>query len=179
MKTVKKIGPTHRSQLLNYLLLCGLSHGKLVNFRGEKVEHEFVNTHLTHSDRTAFEVVDYDWRDPGSTDRPLRAWMLAFLREVGAGLDVGLYESAICHFFGGDGEARHEVDILLDGRFLGRQKVLLTTPKWALRTTTIPAAELPHFADHARRFLKHTRLDGIHWINITRALVTFRSIQKP
>jgi hypothetical protein len=37
---------------------------------------------------------------------------------------------------------------------------------------------LPHFEDHARRFLQHTSLDRFHWINITRALVTFRTITK-
>lgn len=178
LKAVKGLGAAHRSQLLNYLLLCGLSHGKLVNLRGEKVEHEFVNTQLRHADRTAFEVVDHDWSDPAPTDRSLREWMLEFLREMGAGLDVQLYESAIGHFLGGEDAVAGEIDVLLDGRCMGRQKMLMATPKWAFKTTTMAAVEMSHFADHLQRFLRHTNLDGIHWINITRSLVTFRSIRK-
>jgi len=178
LKTVRKLVAAHRSQLLNYLLLCGLSHGKLINFRREKVEHEFVNTHLAHSDRTAFDVADHEWREPGPEDRSLRGWLLAFLREVGAGLDVHLYESAASHFFGGEDTVLHEVDVLLDGQCLGRQKVRLAAPNWAFKVTTIDNADLSHFEDHARRFLQHTSLDGFHWINITRALVTFQSITK-
>ena len=178
LKTVKKLGGAHRSQLLNYLLLCELSHGKLVNLRPERVEHEFVNTHLKHSDRTAFHVADQDWRDPGSADRPLRDWLLGFLRDVGTGLDIRLYESAVSHFFGGDDVVLHDVEVLLDGRCLGRQKIGLTTPDWTFRVTAIDDAERAHFEDHARRFLQHTKLVGFHWINITRAVVTFQTIRR-
>lgn len=178
LKAVKRIGAVHRSQLLNYLLLCGLSHGKLVNFGGEKVEHEFVNTHLRPPDRTAFEVVDLGWKDPGSTNWPLRAWCLAFLHDVGAGLDVRLYESAVSQFFGGEDAVRHDVEVTLNGVCLGCQEVRLASPSWAFKVTTFDQTELPHFEDQARRFLRHTTLDGIHWINITRKAVTFQSIGK-
>lgn len=178
LKTVKRLGKAHRSQLLTYLLLCELSHGKLVNLRPEKVEHEFVNTTLKHSDRTVFQVVDQEWRAPCPARRPLRDWLLEFLCDIGAGLDVHLYESAVSHFFGGDDVVLQEVDVLLDGRRLGRQKVRLAVPGSAFKVTTMDDAGLPHFEDHARRFLRHTSLDRFHWINITRALVTFRTITK-
>jgi len=139
----------------------------------------FVNTHLKRSDRTAFQVVDHHWREPGSANRPLRGWLLAFLRDVGAGLDVHLYESVVTHFFAGEDAVLQEVDVLLDGQCLGRQKARLAAPNWAFKVTTIDAADLSRFEDHTRRFLQHTHLDGFHWINITRALVTFQSIMKP
>jgi len=44
LKTVDAITPRHTAQLLNYLLLAELPHGKLVNLKKESVEHEFVNT---------------------------------------------------------------------------------------------------------------------------------------
>jgi len=178
LKTVRKLGAAHRSQLLNYLLLCELSHGKLVNLRPEKVEHEFVNTTLKRSDRTAFQVADQEWSEPCPAGRPLADWLLEFLRDVGAGLDVHLYESAVSHFFGGDDVVLQEVDVLLDGRCLGRQKVRLAVPGSAFKVTTLDDAGLPCSEDHARRFLQHTNLHRFHWINITRALVTFRTITK-
>src|SRR5215475_52257 len=42
-KTVDSLTDRHRSQLLHYLLIADLSHGKLVNMRAEQVQHEFVN----------------------------------------------------------------------------------------------------------------------------------------
>jgi GxxExxY protein len=178
LKAVQQLVPAHRSQLLNYLLLCELSHGKLVNLRGDKVEHEFVNTHLKHSDRTNFQVTDREWNEPDATGVSLREWLLAFLRDVGTGLDIYLYESAVSHFFGGEDAVLHEVDILLEGQHLGRQKVPLAAPNWAFKVTTIDNAQLSRFEDHARRFLQHTKLDGLQWINITRSLVSFRTVTK-
>ena len=46
------------------------------------------------------------------------------------------------------------------------------------KVTTIGETDLPRFEDHARRFLNHTRLEGFHWINITRQRVTFTTIRK-
>ncbi len=86
--------------------------------------------------------------------------------------------SAVSHFFGGDDAVLHEVDVLLDDRRLGRQKIRLAAPAWAFKVTAMDDDGLPHFEDRARRFLQHEKLDGFHWINITRALVTFQTITK-
>lgn len=177
MKAVKKLGPTHRSQLLNYLLLCGLSHGKLVNMGGERVEHEFVNTSLTLAERTSFAVADTDWKDPVSGGRSFRDWMVEFLRQIGTGLDMHLYEGAALHFFGGDDVPRQEIEVSLRGRCLGKREELLVEPGWGLRTTTIGRGAVAQFEDHLRRYVRHTSLDGIHWVNITRESVAFRSVR--
>lgn len=168
LKAVRSLGAGNRAQLLNYLLLTGLSHGKLVNFRRELVEHEFVNTRLTLDDRTAFRVAERNWQDPGRNERSLQSWLLALLRDVGAGLDTHLYESAVSQ----------EIDILAGNRRLGRQSFRLSSPDWAFKVTSIDDAGLTHFEKHARRFLTHTALCGLHWINITRKCVTFSSIEK-
>ena len=65
LKSVETLADRHRSQLMHYLFLTDVPHGKLVNLRPERVSHEFVNNVLTHQDRTAFEVVDEDWIDSG------------------------------------------------------------------------------------------------------------------
>jgi GxxExxY protein len=178
LKAVKKLGAAHRAQVLNYLLLCELSHAKLVNFRPKQVEHEFVNTHLKHADRIAFDVTDECWIDPAPASRPLQPWLLGFLRRVGVGLDVHLYEAAVAHVFGGNEAVEREIDIVAGNRQVGRQKVRLASPDHAFKVTTIAKADVPLFEDHARRFLTHTTLRGIHWINITRARVRFRTIVK-
>lgn len=46
-KAIAALTPTHTGQILNYLFFCGLHHGTLINFRTDRVEHEFVSTRLT------------------------------------------------------------------------------------------------------------------------------------
>lgn len=178
LKTVSALGPQHRSQLLNYLLLTGLSHGKLINFQTEMVEHEFVNTHLKLSDRTAFEVVQRNWCDPGPPTRPLLSWLVELLRDIGAGLDVHLYEAAVSHVFGGEDVVIQEIEVFSGPRHLGRQKIRLTGPGWCFKVTTLDEADLSRFEEHICRFLDHTNLSGAHWINITRNQATFTSVKR-
>jgi GxxExxY protein len=47
LKTLAHLEGEHQMQLLNYLLLTGIQHGKLVNFRPSSVEYRFVSTRLT------------------------------------------------------------------------------------------------------------------------------------
>ncbi len=178
LKTLNRLGASQRSQLLTYLLLCELSHGKLINFRPRLVEHEFVNTQLKRTDRTGFQVVKRNWQDPGRVDQSLEPWLVAFLRDVGVGLDVHLYEAAVSHLLGGEHAVLREIDIFAGQHKLGRQTVRLAAPNWAFKVTTIKETDVPIFQDHARRFLNHTALHGLHWINVTRELVTFTTIGK-
>ena len=48
-KTVESLTDRHRSQLLHYLLMADLSHGKLVNLRTEQVQHDRAYALKKHS----------------------------------------------------------------------------------------------------------------------------------
>jgi GxxExxY protein len=172
LKAVTELGNLHRAQLLNYLLLCDLAHGKLINFRPGKVEHEFVNTSLTRSDRIRFRIATHKWVDSSSSARQFPQWLEAFLRTVGAGLDLRLYEEAASHFFGGDVAVTHKVSI----KNLGNQKMRLAEPGWALKVTALKPRDLAAFEDHALRLVSQTDLSGIHWVNVTLESVCFKSI---
>jgi GxxExxY protein len=176
LKTVERLVPRHRSQLLNYLLLTELPHGKLVNLRSELVEHEFVNTTLTLRDRTAFAVREVDWDEPVSNNYNVKDLMVEMLWDWGVGLDLHLYEDALTHFLGGEDCVIKQVEIVVDGRSCGRQKVRLASPEAAFKIAALGEEGRIRFEDHARRFLKHTRLRAIHWINLTREQVLFRTL---
>ncbi len=178
LKTVEKLVHRHRSQLLNYLMLADLRHGKLVNLRSELVEHEFVNTRLTHHDRTVFSVRDVDWREPETDLGNVKELMVEILRDWGVGLDLHLYEDALTHFLGGKERVMTEIDIVMGDRTVGRQKIRLSGPRTAFKITALGDDGMTRFEDHAQRFLQHTRLESIHWINVTRGYVTFRTLEK-
>ena len=178
LKAVPTLTERHRSQLMNYLLLAELSHGKLVNLGPELVEHEFVNALQTRQQRTAFEVCAADWQEPSDQSVHVEGLVTALLRDWGTGLDVHLYEEALTHFLGGEVPVFREVEVVSDGRTIGRQKVRLAGPAAAFKITAMTPDGISRFEDHVRRFLDHTRLQAIHWINVTRELVTFRTIRR-
>ena len=102
LKAVQALTERHRSQLMNYLLLAELPHGKLVNLGAELVEHEFVNALLTRQQRTAFEVRNAEWQEPEAQEVHVEELVTNMLRDWGTGLDVHLYEEALTHFLGGE-----------------------------------------------------------------------------
>jgi GxxExxY protein len=177
LKAVEKLTDQHRSQLMNYLLLAELQHGKLINLRPDLVEHEFVNALLTREQRTDFVVCDAEWEDLGHWRPDLKDLVTQMLRDWGIGLDLRLYEEALTHFLGGEEQVWRDIETVLDGRVIGRQKVHLAGVKDAFKFTAIPADAMKRFEDHAQRFLRHTRLRSISWINVTREVVTFKVIK--
>lgn len=46
------------------------------------IEHEFVNTRLTLSDRRNFRVVEDNWRDPAPNGRPVKPWLVGLLKDA-------------------------------------------------------------------------------------------------
>ncbi len=106
---------------------------------------------------------------------PIRAWFEAFLREVGTGLDNALYEEALTHLLGGEERVVQEIEVTSENVSLGAQKFRLAAPQVALKVTAL--SNPTPFEIHARRLLKHTGLEAIQWINLTRNEVSFRTIQ--
>ena len=106
LKTVERLKDRHRGQLLNYLFLAALPNGKLVNFRPERVEHEFVNNSLSFDDRQHFEIADDDWEEIESES--LEDRLIALLRDWGVGLELALYEEAAAHL---SGQSERETDV--------------------------------------------------------------------
>jgi GxxExxY protein len=173
-KVVESLGNRHRAQLLHYLLLAELPHGKLVNLRSDLVEHEFINATLTREDRTDFEVFSKEWQTvAGEPD--IREWTIAAVRDWGTGLDVALYEEAVTHRLGG---YAGETEIILAGRVLGRQAVLLTAPNVAFKVTAIPQNAWKRLEDQIQRFLALTPLKAIHWVNVVRGSVSFKTFRQ-
>jgi hypothetical protein len=134
-----------------------------------------VNTTLRPSDRTSFEVINQDWQEIG--DEPVMDWLTAFLRDVGTGLDINLYEEALTHHLGGEEKVLQDVEIISDETILGPQKFRLIAPGVAFKGAALSAAS-NMFEIHARRLLERTRLNAIQWINVALNEISFRTIHR-
>ena len=174
-KAVNALADEHRGQLMHYLMLCDLPRGKLVNVRPELVEHEFINMKLQSEDRFRFTVDDAEYQPLDATDHVWKDFLLEAVKDWGAGLDVHLYEAASAYALGGEDNVIRDIEITIDGQLIGRQKARVTRSNAALKVTTLSDHEAA-FETHARRYLAHTTLKAVHWVNINRKQVLFKTL---
>ena len=174
-KAVAALMPAHTGQTLNYLLLCGLHHGSLFNFRTDRVQHEFVSTRLTPADRLRCELDSSEWSSLSPECELLKHHFVRCVEEWGAFLDPLLYRDALTHFLGGIAQVVRDVPVYSQGEKIGCQEMRLITDDIAFAVTTATHHPGP-LLEHQRRFLSHTQLKAIQWINLHHHKITFRTI---
>jgi GxxExxY protein len=176
-KVAEALAAGHRAQGLNYLFLAGMKHGLLANLRPERVEHEFLSTTLTPTERRRFAFVDAGWHTVNEESKRLRERIAALLADWGAFLEVGLYREAITHLFGGAERVIVRVPVYSGERLVGQQSVHCLTPDTGFAFTALPG-ERTGMEEHQRRFLKHTPLTHIQWVNFNRHNIEFTTLTK-
>jgi GxxExxY protein len=177
LKTTNSLIGEHRRQLLNYLFLTDQPRGKLVNFRSPGVESEFVNASLNLAERRELTSDDARWREVCDGCSQLRKIVNALLADWGAFLDTALYLEAIAHFLGGEAATVARIPLSRRGQLLGSQPVHLLSPDVALRMTAFTEEYEPYEA-HVRRFLQHTSLKAIQWINMKHHVIQWITITR-
>lgn len=175
VKAAEVLVPRHKAQTTNYLLLTELPHGKLLNVRTELIQHEFINANMRLANRTQFHIDDSRFEQISSRDAVWKDWFTSALYDWGAGLDVQLYEDALTDHLGGEALVHREVPIVINGEVIGMQKSRFCGDRAVFKISTLPD-DLSPFELHARRFLFHTPLDAVQWVNINRDVVTFRTL---
>lgn len=175
LKSAETMTGGHQKQLINYLLLTNLRHGKLVNFRPGRVASRFVSTRLSRKDRSSIQRVDESWR---GSDRPslrLRDILDALLADWGLFLDSSLYRDGLLHLLDLPDAGIRPVDIKVNGRIVGTQEMCMLTSGTAWHLSAI-REHSDTYGTHLLRLLRHTQLDRIQWINLDQRTVTFRTL---
>lgn len=176
-KAVSTLAPEHIGQTLNYLFLCGLHHATLLNFRPDRVQHKFVSTKLTPADRRRYDMVAADWHAVSPQCDRLHALLVRMLAEWGTHLDPLLYRDALTHFLGGEAQVLREVSVGSEGASLGGQKMHLLADDIAFSVTASTHQPESVF-EHQQRFIRHTRLRAIQWVNLNHSRVELRTIER-
>jgi GxxExxY protein len=177
LKVVEALTPKHQKQLLNYLHLLDLRHGKLINFRTPSVESRFVSTGLTKGKRQDFSIDECAWDGTSRPSRMLKGALEALLREWGAFLDSKLYREALHHFISGTAFGVLDVEILSFGKTIGTKKMSLLAPDHAWHLST-HHDHLDSYELHLNRLLGHTPLRAIDWINLNQHQITLKTLRK-
>lgn len=177
LKTVESLTGEHTMQALHYLLLSGLSHGKLINLRPPSVQHRFVSTRLTPAKRHVIHVDTGAWDDTDGDGLWFRTTMTDLISDWGLFLDISLFYQAITEFRGGEENVLTRLPICRDGRELGFQRIHLLNQHTAFRLSGV-RGDIHQYGDHLRRFLLLTRLDTVQWVNFDHHNVTFVTVRK-
>ena len=176
-KTVEKLTNAHHAQAIQYLLLTGMQHGLLVNLRPGKVEKKFISTTLDLESRREYVIHDSDWTSQNEAGDRFRRVFEELLSDWGAFLQTSLYREAIVHLFGGPEAALQRIPIYDGESKVGTHEVCLLQSDTALAMTALKdGKDLMH--DHLRRFLGHTKLSCLQWVNMDQRDVEFRTLVK-
>ncbi len=177
VKAAESIAPDHRAQLINYLMLLEVAHGKLVNVYPEIIQHEFVNARMEYKQRTRFKVDDGGWIAVTGEDIRWKEWITSALRDWGTGLDLALYTDALIHALGGREQAEREMPVVVNRRSCGTQKAIFTDPESIVRVSSFPE-KLASWEHHLQQFARFAQVHAVHWLNIGRGVVTFHTFRR-
>ena len=175
LKTARSIVAPYRVQTLGYLFLTGTRHGKIINFRPPSVEHEFVSTSLTPSERRAFSVTEENWSHESEPAAKLKAIVISLLKDWGAFLDTDLYREAICHLYGNGEDIIQPIEIKSGSAMLGKQNTPLLSATESFCVSSVRNG-IPTYKTHLQRFMQHTALKHLHWININNLNVQLQTL---
>jgi GxxExxY protein len=176
-KTAELLTNKHRSQALHYLLLTGMRHGLLLNLRLSKVEWRYVSTTLDFGQRRRYRVDDSRYLPVNVASRQLRGLFVELLDDWGAFLETSLYRAAVADFFGGPEVAMQRIGVYDHGTQVGTQETCLIADDTAFALTAMKKAKAD-MKDHLQRFLEHTTLNAIQWINMDNHDIEFCTVVK-
>jgi len=99
-------------------------------------------------------------------------------RDLGRLFDEKIYEEAAAYFCSPNSPI-FRLDIRNDhGQVIGSQDVQLLAPDVAVQFSAFSPDYLEQYELHLTRFLKHTSLRAIQWINLARSQVRLKTIRR-
>lgn len=166
LKALGALLKEHDAQLLHYLLLVDVPHGKLINLRPPSGEYRTVNAVVSAQERGRFTLTTTRFQPQTPRCRELHDLLNELLGAWGAFLDWNPYEEALVHFLGGDAKVRQRVPLARAGLALGTQATTLLADNIAFRVTALPPDAHEGYESQLRRFLALTPLAPLHWVNL-------------
>ncbi len=175
LKVADGLASEHVNQTLNYLYLSELNRGKVFNFGVERLQGRFVSTRLTLSRRRQYTAIAQQWQPVCAEGDRFRQLIHGLLDDWGGFLSLPAYQDAVTHFFGGEDHVIRPVAVVRDGKEITIQPVHLLCPGVAFKLTALPD-RLEVVEEHMRRFLHHTKLRAIQWVNFYHHDIRFTTL---
>ena len=174
LKTAAQLNRAHDSQLLHYLLLANVAHGKLINFRSPLIDGRFASTSLNHSDRIKFELQIHNWTEDAQAPAIIPA-LQNLLEDWGTHLATNLYQEALLHLLNSEWSPQNNVELQKNGAKLGSISPPRITPQTMLHVTSIHRGQKEQH-EHLTKLLAMSDLKQIQWINFNHHTVQLQTV---
>jgi len=177
LKTAESLNPKHVAQLLNYLNLMSQRYGKLINFKPHRVEYRFVSSAMDVAERHKYMINDQNWYPVGPDCWYLKDLILQMIEDIGLCLDTSLYSEIISFLLQKQRNVIQPIDIIDNGTLVAHQKAHLLNGEVAFKITTLTDGIAEHKMN-LRKFLVHTELSAIQWVNLGHHDVTCITVMR-
>lgn len=176
-KAVQKLHPEHESQLLEYMLLCGATHGKLINFGAQSVEGKLITTRLTHEIRRDICLDTTRWLDYDERSEMFRHRLTELAQDWGAFLRPQTWYDATLHFLGGTERVLQNIQFDPDSQSPTHQLAHLISPNTAFKITALRSAkDQTNYEQSLQKFLLNSNLNRIQWVNFNQQTIQFKTL---
>ena len=168
LKVVESLIAEHEAQALHYAMLQDVRRVKLINLGSTQVRGKLLRNALTKLERFSPRLSPAQWTPLTSGCERLVGHLKELIKDWGTHLDSRLYNEALVHHFGGEGQCFHRANVTLGGQPLGTHLLQLHSPGHAFTTTAFSTFN-PAYRRHLEMVLACTGLDAIQWLNLNRS----------
>ena len=179
LKVSRAITAGHEAQLLQYMLLCEATRGKVINFGAASVEANLVSTTLTRDLRRKLSFCFQAWRDSSIEAQTMKETFIEFIQDIGGFLSLPLYYEDLTCLLGGHEKVVQSIKIHGTSKTIASQKCHLLTPTAAFKITAWTSqSAIDSYRKQLIKFLNHTDLHEICWINLSHQNIAFETVSK-
>ena len=175
LKVVAALLDEHKAQSLNYAMLQNIRRVKLINFGESRVCGLLLRNAVPDTERRQPTLRNSCWHAQTPQCELLVAHLRAIIKDWGTHLSSQLYNEALVHFFGGDGQCLQRIEVKADNRRLGTHLVQMHAANHAFTVTALTRNGAP-YRQHLEALLAHTSLEAIQWINLNHSCVEITTV---
>lgn len=172
-KVSKDFHPKHIAQLLQYLHLLDLRHGKLINSGKKSVEGRFVSTNFTQLKRKKFRIDTHEMDRDAECLEVLNSFE-GLLYDWGTSLETCTYLDALTAIL--PSASKDRVDIYFNQAKVGSVELTRISPRTAL-TLTAFSQSANGYRKHLANILSLSTLERILWINMNKQNIQISTLQ--
>jgi GxxExxY protein len=177
LKVASAIVTEHEAQLMNYLFIADIEHGKIINFRPSSVGPRFVNNPVSFEEQRRFTTGSTSWKPLTDQCAAITDLMSDLGKDWGTYLEGRIYRDAVTHFLGGESSVMKRITLKRGHIVLGQQPFHLISDDVAFQVTTASIRQNLIKAQF-QRLLALTPLKAIQWVNLARHEIQFTTISK-
>ena len=172
LKTVDRFHPSHDSQVLQYLFLTNVKHGKILNFGSRSLEGRFIDTRIDEAKRKAF-VIRIPENESDHHIKQIAAALNHLLEDWGAYLTMELYREALIALLPVAESSLYPASYM--DRPIGAI-ALTTLAEEALLQVSSLKDKQSEMRSHIKKTLKLTNLPSSYWVNFNRNQITIERV---